>query len=138
MSRGKEKREGYVSIPLKDIESGAKQFEIEWNTKGKSYKEELERQLQQVENHLKSVKYSTTKEFLSLKEDEIRSCLIFISDLNDLPKQFNSDPSKGLDLFFNNTKLYTDYLKKGNTFLIRMNDYWRFLLLFRKYYIIIY
>ena len=54
ISRGKETRKGYVSIPLTDIQIGAKQFEIEWNAKSKSYKEELERQLQQVENHLKS------------------------------------------------------------------------------------
>lgn len=138
ISRGEKRKDGYVVISLKDIKSGGKQLQTEWHKKGKSSREELEKELQQVESHLKSAKYSTTREFLNLKEDEIKSGLIFISKVDELLKEFNSDPSEGLKQLSNTAKLQTEYLKKGNTFLIRMNDYWRALLLFRKYWIIIY
>lgn len=133
--RGKRIREGYISISLIDIKRGIKQLNLEWGQKGKTYKEELENQLFEIESYLKSVKFSTTKEFLNLKEDEIRSGLIFISKLQEL---LNSDPSNIVEVFFESRKLQSEYLEKSTIFLRRINDHFGFFLPFRNYGIIIY
>jgi hypothetical protein len=138
ISRGKKTKQGSILISLASIESGIETFEIEWNQKGQTYKEELENQLREIGSDLNSVKYSTTKEFLNLKQEELRSGLILISKLDELLKILKSNPSKFIDLLPNNIKLETEYLRKYTIFVTKMNDYWRFLFLFRKYCIIIY
>jgi hypothetical protein len=91
-----------------------------------------------VEGNLKSAKYSTTKEFLNLKEDEIKNNLILVSKLDELAKQLNSDPLRGLDLYSNIAKLQLESIKKTKIFVEKMNDYWKFIFPFREYYIIVY